>query len=200
VIPAIVFDTEIVKAIPTKDQPREENIEYCQGWSDFKGMGISVLVAYDYADGRTRIYLEDNLPEFLILAGERIASGRGPVVSFNGLGFDNKLVQAVTGWSFPEHACYDILREARVAAGLDTGMAWQRGFKLDQLCDRTLGIRKTGTGAFAPVLWQRGKRGMVIDYCANDVWMTCQLWERVQLTLPLIGPEGPLTLRRWEAK
>ena len=59
----IVYDTEIVKAIRHRSEPVLPDIEYCQGWTDFAGMEISVLCAYEYRTGRYRVFLEDKLPD-----------------------------------------------------------------------------------------------------------------------------------------
>ena len=39
---------------------------------------------------------------------------------------------------------------------------------------------KTGTGANAAILWQRGKYQEVIDYCLNDVKLTLDLLKNIQ--------------------
>jgi hypothetical protein len=44
------------------------------------------------------------------------------------------------------------------------------------------GKAKTGEGAIAPVLWQRGERQEVIDHCMNDVVIT-----KAMLILGLAG-------------
>jgi hypothetical protein len=39
-----IFDLEIIKAIPPKDEAdRIPGIEYCAGWKDFENMGISCI-------------------------------------------------------------------------------------------------------------------------------------------------------------
>ena len=39
-----IFDLEIIKAIPPKDEAdRIPGIEYCAGWTDFENMGISCI-------------------------------------------------------------------------------------------------------------------------------------------------------------
>lgn len=44
----IIYDCEIVKAIPNKEGLLIPNIQYCAGWREFSEMGISCIGAYDY--------------------------------------------------------------------------------------------------------------------------------------------------------
>lgn len=51
----LIYDVEIKKAIPFKNAPRIEGIDYCGGWNDYVNMGISVVGVYDYStDQRLR--------------------------------------------------------------------------------------------------------------------------------------------------
>jgi hypothetical protein len=38
---SLVYDCEIVKAIPNGQ--KKKGIEYCEGWGNFEGMGVSVI-------------------------------------------------------------------------------------------------------------------------------------------------------------
>lgn len=194
---ALVYDLEIVKAILGKNEPRLAGIEYCKGWHDHAGMGISVLCAYEYETDRYRVFCQDNLSAFVDLAKQQDL-----LVSFNGLAFDNKVIEAhMPGVRFeyqPEHD-YDLLVETWAGAGLGPTFNFRThgGYGLDALCERNLGTRKTANGALAPVLWQQGAIGAVIDYCLNDVWMTKELFDLVLaqgwITSPKTG--GQLTMR-----
>lgn len=62
--PLLVYDCEIVKAIPSSKEAPTPGIEYCAGWRDFANMGISVIGAYDYETDRYRVFLEDGFQEF----------------------------------------------------------------------------------------------------------------------------------------
>ena len=170
--PFLVYDCEIIKAIPSTKETPVEGIEYCGGWRDFPNMGISVIGAYDYQTGRYRAFLADNFQEFQQLACERIP------VAFNGRAFDDQLV-AANGLSTPE--CYDLLVEIWAGAGLGPTFDFKThgGFGLDAVCETNFGMNKTGNGALAPILWQRGQHGQVIDYCLNDVAMEARLLDHV---------------------
>lgn len=43
----IVYDIEIIKAIPGRNGEREEGIEYAEGFHDHANLGVSVIGAYD---------------------------------------------------------------------------------------------------------------------------------------------------------
>lgn len=204
---ALVYDIEIERAIRKKGEDELEGIEYCEGWRDHDGMGISVIGAYDYVTGRTRVFCKDNWEDFISLMQEREF-----LVGFNNIGFDNKTIQAVLNipreldaWS------YDILAEMWRAAGLaPTKFVFDThsGYGLDETARVNLGHRKTGHGALAPVQWQRGEIGAVVDYCLQDVLLTKQLFDQVVEHGILLSPKDPnqvLKLRRpdpalWESQ
>lgn len=169
----LVYDLEIVKAIQSRGEPREPDIDYCEGFDDKANMGISVLGVYDYVEDRYRTFCEDNWADFVDLQRQRDC-----LVSWNGLGFDNPVIQEAWGLSIPEARCYDLMAECKRACGHPPD-APRRGFRLGQWAAANLGAGKTGDGAMAPVDWQRGRYGSVIDYCLADVWLTKRLFDRV---------------------
>jgi len=197
----LIYDIEIVKAIPPKNPqgPYDEGIQYCAGWQDHANMGVSVIGAYDYVENRSRVFCADNIGEFAMLCKERT-----PLVGFNSIAFDNAVLcktypQFDYAWHEDER-CYDLLREIWVAAGLGPTFKYPShvGYGLDAVCERNFGTRKSGDGALAPVLWQRGDVGTVIDYCLNDVWLTKQILDKVLADGTLVSPKDGslLTLRR----
>lgn len=169
----IIIDVEIEKAILGRNETPIEGIEYCQGWCDFVGMGISCVCTYDTVSHLTRVFLEEDLQELAAyLQGKRTAGFNTkrfdlPLLAWHGVELSPEVVSTAG-----EH--YDILEEIWIALGLNPDKFNPRthgGWGLDAVCQATLGIAKTGNGALAPVWWQQGKRGKVIDYCCNDVWM-----------------------------
>ncbi len=164
----VVYDLEIKK-----------KIEQCsRGWSSFDEMGISVGCAFDYRTMKFRVFMDDNLDE---LCG-RLNEPETLVVAFNNIGFDNKLMRA-TGFPLKgdlELRNYDMLLVSRSGAGADG--QYIKGFRLDDHLE-TLGLpMKTGEGALAPVWWQEGRTGKVIDYCLNDVTQEKALFEYMYVT------------------
>jgi hypothetical protein len=184
----LIYDCEIVKAIPNRDGSTIDGIEYCAGWRDFENMGISVIGVYDYVEDRARVFCADNAEEFAVLW-----RGRDLCIGFNSIPFDNELIDATPGWASPlECDCYDLLREIWAAVGLGPEFNFKThgGYGLDAVCEANFGTRKSGSGAFAPVLWQQGKIGEVIDYCLNDVHLTKQLFDAVLAGTPIKNPKG----------
>lgn len=182
----LVYDCEIVNAIPGKG-PRESGIEYCEGWRDFDNMGISCVGAWCSKHG-PRVFLQDNSAEL-----QRAFDEADVLVSFNGLAFDNPLL-AANGISIgnPER-CYDLLAEIWRADGLapEYQGGSHAGYGLDACALANFGRGKTGNGALAPVLWQRGNRGAVIDYCLRDVELTRLLFTLADSGEGLVHPKKP---------
>lgn len=177
----MIYDIEIKRAIQSGDEPRLDGIEYAEGWKDYAGMGIAVIGAFDLVEQRYRVFLEDNLDEF-----NELAIKRPYVVSFNGHQFDDQVVRAA-GVELPEEKSVDLAALIWKAAGIEPG-THPKGLGLDALC-RINGIGgKTGNGALAPVLWQQGKRGQVIDYCLADVMLTLGLFRRIYWMRGCIDP------------
>lgn len=189
--PLLVYDCEIVKAIPSSKEKPVSGIEYCNGWRDFQNMGISVIGAYDYESDRYRVFLEDGFEEFRDLVQERTA------VAFNGRAFDDQLI---TANGMPPSVTYDPLVEIWAGAGLGPTFEFPThgGYGLDAVCHANFGIRKTGNGAMAPILWQQGKHGRVIDYCLQDVKMERMLLDQIIATGRIMCPKtgGTLEIRK----
>jgi hypothetical protein len=183
---ALIYDIEIIKAVPVKNEPIIEGIDYCAGWHDHANMGISVIGCYDYATDRYRVFCNDNFKEFASLLYER-----APVVSFNGVGFDNKVLAARGLISKTIETNYDILRELWIADGIGPEFSYptHTGYGLEATCTVNFSLKKSGDGGLAPVNWQRGNIGSVIDYCLDDVRLTKRLFERIKNTGGLRSPK-----------
>lgn len=188
---AIVYDIEIIKGICGKGETKISGIEYCDGWHDHANMGISVIGAIDCRSGRPRVFCKDNFAEFAALVGECEVA-----VSFNGVGFDNKVL-AHEGIIVPPEKNYDILREAWVAAGLSPEFQYPShiGYGLDAFSMRNFQTNKTGHGELAPVKWQRGEIGSVIDYCLNDNLLTKALFDKILMVGELDSPRQNKALK-----
>jgi len=123
----IIYDCEIFAGIESKPEKRFDDIQYCNGWRDFEGMGLTVVGVYDYWEDRYRVFMEDNFHDFMAM----LISQNAPFVGFNSIPFDNQLLRA-NGFVLDDVNCYDILREVWVAAGLGpefkisthTGYGW----------------------------------------------------------------------------
>ena len=146
----LIYDIEIVNAIPDRNKPNEPGIEYCAGWNDHAHMGVSVIGAYDAIEDRFRVFTNESFGDF-----ETLASNRN-VIGFNSIHFDDRVLAAnginvTTQW--------DLLQELWVAAGLGRTFEYpsHAGFGLNAAAQANGYGSKTGWGGYAPVQWQRGE-------------------------------------------
>lgn len=186
----IIYDCEIEKGIKKNDHdntvnPEFADIKYCDGWRDFDGMGLTVVCAYDYTFDRYRVFMEDNLDEL-----EALIANTDLMVGFNSIAFDNNLLRA-NGIEVDDGKCYDLLRAVWEAAGLGPEFRYpsHAGYGLDDICKTNFGINKTGHGAMAPVQWQRGRYGAVVDYCLNDVRLTKRVLDFIFQNGHIVSPK-----------
>lgn len=201
----IIYDIEIKKAIRSKNEDLREGIEYCDGWHDHEKMGISCICAYDYRQDRFRVFCDDNIAEFVALACDTDL-----LVGFNNIGFDNKVIRAnglfdvtsnVEGKIDFDAKSYDILREIWAGAGLGPNFRYpsHAGYGLDNVVRCNFpDAAKTGHGAVAPVDYQRGNWGNLIDYCLADIWLTKKLLDLIMDKGEILNPvgEGVLKIRK----
>jgi len=170
-----IYDLEIIKAIPDRKSENKPGIDYCEGWQDHKNMGISVICVYDYWKERYRVFCEDNWAEL-----QSLFNSRKSAIGFNNIGFDNKVLRE-NGFEIDDNRCFDILVETWKGDNLGPRFEYpsHTGYGLDAICKANFNSVKSGHGALAPVQWQQGEIGAVIDYCLNDVKLTKALLEYI---------------------
>lgn len=187
----LIYDCEIEKLIPSRNEPLEPCFKYCEGWTDYKGMGISVIgyLAVDYgciSTGYVDFSNDKSMIEPILNRFKTRVSQSDLVIGFNSRNFDDKLLAAN---GIEVETRYDLLEQIRIAAF--GSPRWQdtprgRTYKLDAIA-RANGLAKTGTGELAPKLWQQGKKQEVIDYCVHDTKITYDLM-RLGIQGRLIDP------------
>lgn len=168
----IVVDSEIKHGVITEDNPAQPGYQYAQGWTDYLGMGISTICAYDFYTARLRVFCEDNFDQWLELVRHRDG-----VVSFNGNRFDNPLLSA-HGLGFDLEKSIDLAALIWQAAGIPEG-EHPKGLGLDAICRANDIPGKTGNAVDAPQDWQQGRIGRVIDYCLGDVRSETELYTQI---------------------
>src|SRR5580658_3781549 len=84
----IIIDVEIKKAILGRGETPVPDIEYCGGWRDFAGMGISTVCTYDINTHLSRVFLKEDLPELQWYLNSKRTAG------FNTKRFDLPLLAA----------------------------------------------------------------------------------------------------------
>jgi hypothetical protein len=166
----IVYDCETKLCIPNDREQRNPAWDYCRDRADWLGMGISVVCAIDLRDMIPRVFLADNLAAFAALIAGRVVAGH------SNHEFDDKLVMA---HGVPVTRSYDMLRHLRVAIGEPanyTPRVTRAGRRVNDIARENLnGLQKSADGAMAPVLWQEGKLGELVDYCLRDVMIEARL-------------------------
>jgi hypothetical protein len=177
----IIYDTEIIKCIPSSKQENDLSFSYCEGWRDFPNMGISVICAYisqglDYPQGfHDFVNYENSIPGYFPFFADILAQ-EPLIIGFDSKAFDDNLLRAN---EIEIESDYDLLELVRLAAY--GSISWQDQpegytYSLDAIA-RANGLAKSGSGTLAPVLWQQEKFQEVIDYCLNDVKITKNLWD-----------------------
>lgn len=168
----IILDVEIEKAIPPRPgEFRDSTIQYCEGWRDFANMGVTCVCTYELDTHLSRVFLIEDLPDLQKYLAGKATSG------FNTCRFDLPLL-AHHGVTVDQSKHYDVLEKIWVTLGLDPDhfvYATHGGWSLDAVCEASFGEKKSGNGAMAPVWWQQGQKGRVIDYCLRDVWLEAKL-------------------------
>lgn len=157
------------------------------GWEAAKRgeCGISALVISDSETGRFHIYGKDTLDE----AVDHL-NAADLCVGFNTQDFDELVLYGVTG-RYIQSARYDILQEIWRALPMR-----EKGWKLDQVAEHTLGLNKNSNGEFATSLVAQGRWSELFDYCLNDVHLTRQIYNHIVDMGELKGGTGktPKTL------
>ena len=188
----LIYDCEIIKAIRDPKKVDLAHIEYCNGWDDYENMGISVIgVNFIGKDGDMVFNHNVNNNSDLDIKGFQFGLDAADViVGFNNQSFDDKLLKA-NGFVIPETVVnYDLLAEIWEGAGLGREFVYptHAGFGLDAICKANGLGEKSGDGANAAVLWQKGKHQEVIDYCENDIKLTRKLFDLIQETGEIKDP------------
>jgi hypothetical protein len=178
-VSVVIYDLEIIAAVPIPSEPVVENLQYCLGWEDYPGMGISVLCAYTTADETYHIYMQDNLHEF-----QDLVDGCHVVAGFNNKRFDNNVCVA-NGIKIPDHKNYDMWVEITNTQPPNR----RRGFSLDNILKANKYAGKIGHASEAPMLAQTGKWGKLINYCLDDTQKHVRVY-RLILADNLLNPKN----------
>lgn len=165
------------------------------GWRDVLDgrAGCSAFVCWTPPPGRAHIFDENTLSE-----GVSLLEDVDVVLSYNGVSFDVPVLEAMMGrkLALRQHLdLFHLIKDALYTHGLPP-----RGYKLGELGERTIGIGKTGDGADAPALAERGLWASLFDYCLSDAFLTYHLFKFAQKHGGVISLDGdllPLNLPDW---
>lgn len=188
----LIYDCEIIKAIRDPKKVDLAHIEYCNGWNDYENMGISVIGVNFISEEGDGVFNHNALltRDLGIAAFQEGLDVTDVLVGFNNQSFDDKLLKA-NGFIIHDNVVnYDLLAEIWEGAGLGREFVYptHAGFGLDAICKANGLGEKSGDGANAAVLWQKGKYQEVIDYCENDIRLTRKLFDLIQETGEIKDP------------
>ena len=168
----ICYDLEIARSV-----------EAVGGWKAAREgkAGVSCLVCVNPFVWQFRIFMEDNF--------DQAAAMMNPAelcVSYNGNKFDDPVLRGI-GLDVHDAPRLDLLEK------IQQKRPFQKGWKLDDVCQRTLGVGKThGSGVLAPHLFQRKFFGKLLTYAIHDVWLLARLYLHVLNKGFVIAPGGAL--------
>jgi hypothetical protein len=170
----VVFDLEIATPIKNNDWAAAKRGEN----------GVSSLVLWDSVTERYHLYDDYTFDK----CAEHLNSA-DLLVGFNSTEFDVPCFQGYTGAVLTSPQ-FDILQAVWQAVGKRS-----KGWKLDDICQRTIGEGKSGTGEGAPKLFAEGRFGELFDYNLSDVYLTRKLYNHIVQVGTVVGPdEKPLQL------
>ncbi len=183
----LMYDCEIIKCIPPRNEDQKDpNLEYCKGWKDFKGMGISVIGTWrNFATlnpfGTYEAFVNDveanpceTVNDMLRFRG--LIKQANQIIGFNSISFDDNLIRAN---GIDIQTTEDLLQTVRISSGQPKKYVkgtTRKGYSLKALAGANLRYNKSLTGELAPVAWQKGRRKEVIEYCLNDVKLLKNLY------------------------
>lgn len=161
------------------DTELQTTVEEAGGWKAAKSgeAGLAAAITVD-SSGRVRIYDAATIEDLAVEVEDA-----DTVVTFNGTGFDLPLIAAVAGRSVRPRCHIDLL--SVVTRGIK-----EKGWTLDEICQRTLGYGKSKRGAMAPALAKAGRWGELFDYCLQDVYLTKELYEFIKANGFVVAPGG----------
>jgi DEAD/DEAH box helicase domain-containing protein len=135
------------------------------GWDAVDKLRVALVVTWDATHGM-RVWYEEDVPRLLAEAEHY-----QPVVTFNGEGFDFKVLSAYG----PVKSLYG--RSTDLLSLISRRLGFR--VKLDSLAHSTLGKQKTGSGIESVEWWRSGdpaQRQKVVDYCKMDVEITRDIY------------------------
>jgi hypothetical protein len=167
----IVYDLEIVKAIPPKKGERLKGIEYCDGFGDFANMGIACV---GWASNGLSGCFEFNAKAAMERQQFENLASKSVVVGFNSIEFDDRLAAQHNLKVRTNYDLLDAIRHAAYGTTNHKAVPKDYSYSLANIA-KANALRKTEVSQDAPILWQKGERTRVIDYCKNDAVITFEV-------------------------
>lgn len=170
----VAYDMEILRPIPeVSGKPMWEVARAGK-------CGVASAVVFDNQTGRYHIYDQHMLEELVAHL-----NSADVCVGFNNIDFDKPAIEGTSGLKITSTQL-DILQEIKKNFRIKGHGLWGLG----AICERTLGLSKSGNGASAPSLAAKGHWGELIDYNLNDVHLTRMLYNHIAEEGWVESPEG----------
>ncbi len=134
------------------------------GSSSAVDLDISLLVIYDYEDGKYKTFLEKDFPELW-----KILEQTDLIIGYNSDHFDIPLLNKYYPGDISQIKSLDLLVPIRESLG--------RRVRLDAVASGTLGKNKSGNGLEAIEWWKNGEIKKIEKYCKQDVLVTKEIYE-----------------------
>lgn len=131
------------------------------GWDNIHLMRVGVAVTWSPEEG-FRQWEEPVAPGLI-----RYLSGFGKIFSFNGDGFDSRVLSHYGDVSGIHANSFDLLKDLKRRLG--------HRLSLDSLAQATLNVGKTANGLQSLQWWKEGKVQLIADYCRQDVQVLVDL-------------------------
>lgn len=131
------------------------------GWDNIHLMRVAVAVSWSPEDG-FRQWEESAAAELI-----RYLSGFGRIFSFNGDGFDSRVLSHYGDVARINAGSFDLLTDLK--------RRLRHRLSLDSLAQATLNVGKTANGLLSLQWWKEGKVQLIADYCRQDVQVLIDL-------------------------
>ncbi|MEX1138523.1 MAG: ribonuclease H-like domain-containing protein [Bacteroidota bacterium] len=144
-----LFSTEVYYDLETQRSADEV------GWNNIDQMLVAVGVTWSASDG-FRHWSEKDAMALL-----NYLSSFDSVISFNGDGFDSRVLTHYGDVSSLNKRSFDLLRDIKTRLG--------HRLSLDAIARGTLGVGKTANGLQSLQWWKEGRIDLITAYCEQDV-------------------------------
>lgn len=137
------------------DVETQLSAEEVGGWNNVHLMRVSVAVTWSERD-LFKLWEESSAPQLI-----EYLSGFGSVVSFNGNGFDSRVLSFYGNVADIKQRSFDVLVDLTRRLG--------HRVSLDSVAQGTLGSGKTADGMTALKWWKEKQIELIAEYCRQDV-------------------------------
>jgi hypothetical protein len=153
--------------------------------------GISAVCLWDNLSGRPHVYDRHTMRGCVEHLNNADLN-----VGWNSVEFDKPAIEGFTKLHL--HSEQLDIRQHVIAA---IGDKYALGYRLGEVCSRTINKEKSGDGIGAPRLAQDGRWAELFDYNINDVWLTRLLHNHIVEHGWIVSPQlKRITIKKYPSK